>query len=45
MNELMDIKKVNNIFFDEDARIVAKKLLGRYLVRQYDGKVLIGRIV
>lgn len=45
MNTLMDVKKVNDNFFAEDARIVAKKLLGRYLVRQYDGRVLIGRIV
>lgn len=41
----MDIKKVNEKFFDNDARVVAKNLLGRYLVRQYDGKTLIGRIV
>lgn len=45
MNKLMDIKKVNNNFFDEDARIIAKKLLGRYLVRKYDDKVIVGKIV
>lgn len=45
MNKLMDIKKVNENFFNEDARIIAKKLLGRYLVRKYNDKLLVGKIV
>lgn len=39
------MKKLNEEFFNRDARIVGKELLGKLLVRKYDGNVLISRIV
>lgn len=39
------MKKLKKEFFSRDARIVGKELLGKLLVRKYDGKTLISRIV
>jgi len=36
---------LSNSFFDRDTRVVAKELLGKYLVRRYKGKVTRYRIV
>lgn len=39
------MKILKKEFYSRDARIVAKDLLGKYLVRNYDGNILIGKIV
>lgn len=37
--------KLKKSFYNRDARIVGKELLGKILVRKYDGKTLVSRIV
>lgn len=37
--------RLNKNFFNRDARIVAKELLGKTLVSHFDGKIVKGRIV
>lgn len=39
------MKILKKEFYSRDARVVAKDLLGKYLVRNYDGNLLIGKIV
>ncbi|SHK61200.1 DNA-3-methyladenine glycosylase [Tepidibacter formicigenes] len=39
------MKRLPRDFYIEDAVDVAKKLLGKYIVREYDGKKLIAKIV
>lgn len=39
------MNKLNESFFNRDARIVGKELLGKLLIRKYDDKTLISRIV
>lgn len=39
------IEKLGRNFFERDGRVVAKELLGKILVRKYEEKVLIGKIV
>lgn len=39
------MNKLNKNFFQRDARIVSEELLGKILVRNYNGKTLISRIV
>lgn len=39
------MNKLNESFFNRDARIVGKELLGKLIVRKYDNKTLISRIV
>lgn len=41
----MKFKKLKRNFFNKNTLIVAKKLLGKYLVRIYKGAVLAGKIV
>lgn len=36
--------KLNRNFYNRDARIVAQELIGKVLVRQYDGKIIKARI-
>ncbi len=39
------MKKLSRDFYIKDAERVAKHLLGKYIVREYDGKRVIGKIV
>lgn len=39
------MNKLNESFFNRDARIVGKELLGKLLIRKYDDKTLISRII
>lgn len=41
----MNYKRVNHSFFQGSTEDVAKKLLGKILVRNYNGKILSGKIV
>lgn len=41
----MNYKRVNHSFFKGSTEDVAKKLLGKILVRNYNGKILSGKIV
>lgn len=41
----MKLKQLNPNFFQRDARDVGKDLLGKLLMRRYDGITLLGRIV
>jgi len=41
----MESKKLPRKFYTRDTLVVAKELLGKYLIRKYRGKVLEGKIV
>jgi DNA-3-methyladenine glycosylase len=41
----VDLKALSAAFFNRDASIVARKLLGKLLVRRYEGELLVGRVV
>ncbi|MCM8785953.1 MAG: DNA-3-methyladenine glycosylase [Candidatus Omnitrophica bacterium] len=41
----MEFKHINRKFFERDPVIVAKELLGKYIVREIDGDKIIGKIV
>mgnify|MGYP003765449295 CR=1 FL=1 len=40
-----DMKKLDRSFYERDTLIVARELLGKYIVHKIDGKEIIGRIV
>lgn len=39
------MKRLSREFYIDDPEVVGKNLLGKYIVREYDGKRLIGKIV
>lgn len=45
MTDLSKMKRLHKEFFFREGTTVAKELLGKLLVREYDGKILVSRIV
>lgn len=45
MTDLSKIKRIPKDFFAREGTIVARELLGKLLIREYEGKVLVSRIV